>query len=425
MSDGIHIASVEVQNFHRLSVAEVENVPETGLVRVTGRNASGKTSLLRSIAAALGGAGEMLPDAIREGADGASVSLTLTTGFTVQRKVTESNPKGYLTVEGPDGGKFKQGKLSEWLGERSFDPLSFFSLKPDRMREVLLSLSTDSELPQKLADLRAEQQRIYDERTPWIAQERRAKQVRKPEGIRLPPVDTSAEMERLTALQEQQQAREECHELALDRLTKIRSTRATIDKLQAEINTMESDIKRWFAEQKEASRRLENELPDVAADIRAVKDRIAKADTINVQLEPWKEWDRARANAKEAGAETQKLSKAIDQAKASEKDLLQNAGIPVPSLSFDMETGEPMLNGHPLSGASGKERIDMAVSVAMAANPELRICLVDEAHALDDESMEALHDRAVAHGFQIWVARISNQGGCEIVVEDGVAKESE
>jgi len=59
-------------------VARVEYVPEVGLVRVTGANASGKTSLLRAIMAALGGAGEVLPDTIRDDAvDGGEVLVKL------------------------------------------------------------------------------------------------------------------------------------------------------------------------------------------------------------------------------------------------------------------------------------------------------------------------------------------------------------
>ena len=39
----VHIVSLEVQNFRRLTAAEVKILPGKGLVRVTGANSSGKT----------------------------------------------------------------------------------------------------------------------------------------------------------------------------------------------------------------------------------------------------------------------------------------------------------------------------------------------------------------------------------------------
>ena len=55
--DGIHVVGIEVENLHRIRVALVKLLPGGGLVRVTGKNRSGKTSLLTTIKEAFGGAG--------------------------------------------------------------------------------------------------------------------------------------------------------------------------------------------------------------------------------------------------------------------------------------------------------------------------------------------------------------------------------
>ena len=51
----VHIVSIKVENFRRISAAELKVLPGKGLVRVTGANRSGKTSLLHAIKGALGG----------------------------------------------------------------------------------------------------------------------------------------------------------------------------------------------------------------------------------------------------------------------------------------------------------------------------------------------------------------------------------
>ena len=116
----VHIVSIEVSNFRRLTAAEVKIIPGKGLVRVTGPNASGKTSLLKAIAGALGGGGEIHKESLREGAKAGLVSLKLSNGFTIERQFTEKNPKGYLKVTGPDDGRHAQGKLTGWIGNAEF-----------------------------------------------------------------------------------------------------------------------------------------------------------------------------------------------------------------------------------------------------------------------------------------------------------------
>ena len=105
---------------------------------------------------------------------------------------------------------------------------------------------------------------------------------------------------------------------------------------------------------------------------------------------------------------------------AKERALLADAGIPVEGLSFD-EEGEIILNGRPLAVASGSEKIQMAVDVAVAADPDLKACLVDEANDMDLEMMEALYERALATGFQIFVCRIGLEGKGHVEVVDGCA----
>lgn len=435
---GIHVIGVDVENVHRLKVAHVRLLPGGGLVKVTGRNGAGKTSLLRAIRSALGGAGEVLPAAIKEDSEEGTghVRIQLSNGFSVARSFTPANPKGYLKVIGPDGGEHKQGRLNEWLGEHhDFDVLAFFDLDPARQREILLGLSSEPGLSEKLDNVRARHAELYSERTPHIAEQRRARAVPKPEGERPEPTDVSGEMARLRELQAAERDRQDAfrhvqrvnHELdgaltkeavARDRVKKLeedlRAARVALQDRQNERKLAESAVKA-AAEEAEA-------MPDPADEIEAVQERISRADRVHAALRPWQAWDEAQASLEEETDTIARITAAMEELRAEERRLLAESGMPVDGLSFDPESGEPLLNGRPLAVASGAERIRMAVSVAVAANPELRVCLVDEANDLDLDALEELKRLGEEHDFQVWACRIGLEGPGEVLIEDGEAR---
>lgn len=415
--ESIRIVGVDVSNFIRLRVAEVRVDPDAGLVRVTGPNRAGKTSLLRAIQGTLAGAKAVVSDPIFHEGEGESYTrLVLSNGWAVERRFSPSSPKGHLAVVSPDGGKYGQTKLDEWLGPHSFDPLAFFSLDEKRRRDTLLSLSRDPELADKLLRLKGEREDLYEERTPWIQQQRKAKATRKPEGEPPEPVDISAELVRLSNLQAEQQRRAHLGDVIQRGEDKLRE----IDIQMAELVRQRGLV----CEALDAKRHELMELPDRSEAIEAVQAYIADANKVQQDMEPWREYERAQRDLAEADAQYAELTTAIESIDAQKVQLLADAGIPVPGVTFN-DDGEPLLNGHPLEQASGRERIEVAVAIAMAANPRLRVCLIDEANDLDLEGLERLDALARAHGFQVWAVRIGLEGAGEVVVEDGEARNPE
>ncbi len=433
---GIHVVGVEVSNFHRIKFARVVLDEGGRVVRVTGKNRAGKTSLLRSIRAALGGAGEVLPASVNdESEEGVGiVKLELSNGFTVMRKFTEANPKGYLTVEGPDGGKHPQSKLNGWLGRHSFDPLAFFDLKPARQRQILLSLGTDPELASKLSKVKVQYDALFEARTPFIAEQRRARAVTKPDGERPEAVDVSAEMEKLRALQEIERDLGDKGRVLADFRAKLGGNKARQGVITAQVTALReelADVEEDLASHIKAHDTLMTDgkkakaafeaVTDPSAEIEAITDRLSEADIVNARLEPWKRWDTAAKELADATELVEEATLQLKDVKADEAKLIAEAGIPVEGLSFD-ENAQPLLNGRPLVVASGAERISLSVAVAQAVDPELKVCLVDEANDLDLEALEALDQAAKDSGFQVWACRLGLEGEGEIIVENGYAK---
>lgn len=438
-NDAIRLLSLEAENFHRLRLAKVR-LDDTGkLILVTGENAAGKTTLLRAVMALFGGDGAVRPDAIREGADGGWVRGELNNGFTLTRKFTEANPKGYLTIEGPgliEGSrtKYKQSDVSGWLGDISFDLLALFRLKPRDLRDTLLSLAKDPDLRGKLDEIAFQRDLTKQERTPFLSVKQRAERTPKPTGERPEPVDVSGEMERLKKLREQEREGNAALE-ALETAMEARDDAAgMVDEQREHI----AEIERQLAEAKDALPRLEKAvklaeadaaeakealdlMPPVGADISACERRISEADQVRRALAPWDEWERLQGEAKEAKREAEKLTKALAALDATERKLLAESGIPVDGISFAPD-GAVLLNGRDLAVASGSEKIRMAFRVAVAANSRLKAVLVDEGNDLGLDGLRELDALCHETGIQGFLCRIGLEGPGEIVVEDGEAR---
>ena len=126
----MRIIEFRAENFMRLSVVQI--TPQGNLVLITGANSQGKTSTIDAIWAALGGKDAVPADPIKGGKKAARIEVKLgdDTGLKliVERTFTEKGT--YLTVKGPDGGKFPtpQKIMDGLMGAIGFDPLQFMRM---------------------------------------------------------------------------------------------------------------------------------------------------------------------------------------------------------------------------------------------------------------------------------------------------------
>lgn len=102
------IVKLEAENFKKLRAVEI--APSGAVVEIRGANEAGKTSVLDSIAAALGGEKLCPAQPIRRGADRARVAVELDDGLVVERRWGA------------------QKLLDGLVGRLSFDPLAFLRI---------------------------------------------------------------------------------------------------------------------------------------------------------------------------------------------------------------------------------------------------------------------------------------------------------
>lgn len=433
--DPIRLVRVEGENVRVLKLAAVRLDGEPGLFRVTGPNESGKTTFLDLVAMVFGGKKAVKPDTIQEGKDGAWARAELSNGYSIERRFTRAEPDGYLTVTTPEDADLRspQTLLDAWRGAHAFDPGALLAKKTGEIEGIILGLAKRKGLKEDLARIAAERAAIKDERLPYNRVIQKAQRADPPTGERPEPVDVSGEMSRLDELQGRAEERRRREEVLAGAEEDLGDARDEVDEQKALIR----DLERRLKEAKQDLAALEDAVGDQQAmvkeaeaalatqddpteEIAAVKARISEADAVNAALEPWKAWDRMQAEARDAKAEADKLTTAL-QALDSEKDeILRSAEIPVPGITFG-EDGSMLLDGHPIDVASGRRRLDMAFDIAEAANPRLKVVLMDEANDYDLPSLEKLDERARGRGWQVLACRIGIEGPGEIVVSDGRA----
>jgi DNA repair exonuclease SbcCD ATPase subunit len=152
------ITRLEVSNVKRLRAVTIN--PAGNLVVIGGDNANGKTSVLDSIAMAIGGKGAVPERPIREGQTRASIILE-TQDIIVERTFS-ANSGSSLIVKKKDGSRLTspQAVLDALTNKIAFDPLEFIHLEPKKQAETLRTLAGID-----FTQLDAKRQAAYDSRT--------------------------------------------------------------------------------------------------------------------------------------------------------------------------------------------------------------------------------------------------------------------
>ncbi len=419
----MRIVKLYAENVKRLKVVAI--APDGSVVRITGANASGKTSLLDAIYWALAGKRATSQKPVRDGEESAVIKLDLGE-IRVTRKFSAEGSTS-VVVESLEGARFPspQALLDKLLGELSFDPLSFSRAEPKKQLDTLRGLVR---IDVDIDALDGQNARDYEERTEWNRTVRsmtdRTKTLKGgvDEAMDVTPIDQSVLVDQIA------KAVEHNGNIAREReMRKGVSLRES--DLAAQIQTATSDIERMVQKKRllqeqlaslEAQRADWPEIPDTI-DVVPLRQEAAEADRTNQHRAAQRRQREAYAHATSelsvAHDHADRLTRQIEDRNAEKARAIAAATMPVPGLSFG--AGGVLFNGLPFDQASTAEQIRVSMGIAMALNPKLRVVLVRDASLLDATSLAIIEEMAETHDFQIFLEMVDTGSGVGILLEDG------
>lgn len=424
------ILKFRAENFKRLSVVEI--APNGQVVEITGKNGSGKTSVLDAIWTVMGGGDHIPAQPIRAGEKKAKIMVALggeKVELVAERRFTESGST--LVVETADGARRQspQTILNGLIGALSFDPLEFSRLKPPQQVETLKRLvKVDFDFEQ--AD--GQNEHDFEART---EANRDAKALRAqadgitvPEGLPDQPINTQELLDELTAVGDHNSAIAKQETERAEAIAAIRNRREAAGQKRQRAAELREQAAALDAEAKAAEETCDSTEQTVAAlgplperkDASEIRGRIEKAQTINHGIEIRQRRTRLNVQAETYEAESKRLTEAMDARTAAKHKAITEAKMPIDGLGLG--SSSVTYNGLPLDQASSAEQIRISMAIAMAMNPKLRVICIREGSLLDDDGLTVIADMAKAGDFQVWLEKVDTTGNVGIVLEDGHVK---
>lgn len=421
------IVQLVAENVKRLKAVTI--TPDGNIVEITGRNGQGKSSVLDAIWWAVSGTSNIQAKPIRKGEEQASIRLDLgeikvIRTFKAREDGTHTTT---LVVENGDGARYTspQKMLDGLLGALSFDPLAFTRMDGKTQLETLKRFVAGVDF----AGIEKASKEDFDKRTEVNRQIRslRAQAV----ALAIPPdapsvrIDDAALVEELeragehnTDIERRRARRDEAAREVAGFENRAEIARTKASELRAQAARLDEDVTALTTKAGELREKLDSApaLPE-PIDTLALRQRIGDAGRVNALVVQREHRDRIDAQAKEAEAQADALTKAIEARTVAKREAIAKADLPVPGIGFGDD--EILLDGIPFDQASSAEQLRTSVAIAMAANPKLRVIRVQDGSLLDEEAMRILAEMAAAADYQVWIEVVQSGRSAAVVIEDG------
>lgn len=421
----VHIVGLEVSNVKRLTAVSL--TPSVGMNIVGGNNGEGKSSLLDSIAMAIGGKSEMPEVPLRRGAVKGGVTLTTSNGLTIRRNITEKGTT--LTVTNADGFKASspQDILDRLTSANMFDPFSFAKAKPaERIQTLKRLVGLDT------SGLDARRKALYEKRTALGKDLDRAKHRAEeapyfdgaPSAV-INPADIMRELTDANATNSKGRELVAAAERAKSAAEQADARVGDAERKVADIEAMLASARDKVTVAKKA--RDDAKAAEVAA--YGFANAFVAVDTapiiarMNDVVETNKQVD-ANARRAELVAEVNRLAaevathtQEIEKVDTEKQAIL--AGIQYPITGLGCGDDDVTFNGLPLNQASTAEQIRASVAIGAALNPTMRVMLIRDGSLLDDKSLGLLRELCEQHNLQLFIERVGHGKECSVIIEDG------
>ena len=404
--ESIKINKLEIENVKRIKAVKIEPTAN-GLTIVGGNNNQGKTSVLDSIAWALGGDNFRPSQAQRDGSTiPPTLHIVMSNGLVVERKGKNSS----LKVTDPTGNKGGQQLLNEFVEQLALNLPKFMESSGKEKARTLLRIIGVGE---QLAALDLQEKELYNKRLA-IGQIADQKEKFAKEQPYYP--DAPKELVSPSELIRQQQeilAKNGENKRKRDHALELHAER---NRLAEKVNALKEELEHY-----------QNQLIQVDHDMniadKSTEESIANIEEINRKVRANMDKDKAEDDAKEYRDQYRVLTEEIDQTRKNKTSLLNSAELPLPELS--VKEGELVYKGQQWDNMSGSDRLKVSTAIVRKLNPKCGFVLLDKLEQMDLQTLNEFGEWLKQEGLQAIATRVSTGGECSIIIEDGYVKGQE
>jgi predicted ATP-dependent endonuclease of OLD family len=405
----IKINKLEIENVKRVKAVKIEPTAN-GLTIIGGKNGQGKTSVLDSIAWALGGEKYRPSQPQRDGSVlPPTLHIVMSNGLVVERKGKNSD----LKVIDPEGQKGGQQLLNEFVEQLALDLPKFMqSNGKEKANELLKIIGVGDQLYK----LEEQERDLYNRRHAigQIADQKKKFAKEQPYYPDAPKEPVSASV--LIRQQQEILARNGENQRKRDKLAQLenksKELNEKITQLQDELMGVMADL--------ETARKSAADLQDESTI--ELEQNIASIEEINVKVRANLDKDKAEEDAKDHENQYDELTKQIGDVRQAKIDLLQKAKLPLPGLS--VEDGELVYNGYKWDNMSGSDQLKVSTAIVRNLNPKCGFVLMDKLEQMDTDTLREFGEWLEEEGLQVIATRVSTGDECSIIIEDGYAGEA-
>lgn len=402
--DAIKINQLEIENVKRIKAVKVEPAAN-GLTIIGGNNNQGKTSVLDSIAWALGGDRYRPSQATREGSViPPSLHVIMNNGLVVERKGKNSD----LKVTDPSGRKGGQQLLNEFVSQLAIDLPKFMEASNSEKANILLQILGIGE---QLTLLERQETEQYNSRRA-IGQIADQKEKFAKEQTYYPdaPKDLISASDLIKKQQdilaqngENQRKREQLHYLE-----------QTSQKINEQLEILLKKQEAVTADLEIARKSVADLRDESTAELEA---SIVNIEEINRKVRANLDKEKAEEDAREYRRQYEELTKKLNDTRKEKTDLLMTAQLPLPELSVD--NGELVYKGQKWDNMSGSDRLKVSTAIVRKLNPKCGFVLLDKLEQMDMDTLREFGKWLEAEGLQAIATRVSLGDECSIIIEDG------
>lgn len=416
-NEPIKINSFQIENVKRIKMLQYTPTA-SGLTIIGGKNNQGKTSVLDSIAWALGGDRFKPSNHVRDGAlVDPYLKITLSNGITVERKGKNSS----LKVTDPSGRLAGQNLLNHFIEAFALDVPKFMESSGKEKANVLLKIIGVGDV---LFALEREETDTYNKRHTigQIADQKKKFALEMPQypGVPDEPVSASElirqQQDILAKNGENQRKRDRAYELQAER-----------NRLAAKANALEEELKKLNAEVLRVDKEMmiafktAEELKDEST--AELEENIKKIDEINHKVRANLDREKAEMDAEGYKKQYDELTDVLTDIRQKKTDLLKNADLPLPELSVD--EGELIYKGKKWDAMSGSEQLKVSAAIVRKLNPECGFVLLDKLEQMDEDTLNEFGRWLESENLQAIATRVSTGNECSIIIEDGMIQQPE